>query len=401
MARKIGKEGRRKKMTRMKKGLAALAAACFLFVGTGKAQAVVGIPDDVPGNSLLFPFFKVNPNRPIGGALDTVFVLTNTSNVDDLLVHISLWSVRSEHVYDFNVTLTHHDVFSCSLYDILFNEAGPLPDDTGGCSSEGVAQAPPIAAERLEVSANLLAGYITADVVTASTSLLPQNPAYPFAPYNVLIGHEYVVDLPNGSATGLNAVSIENTAPTIGHPVCPVALCPFTDGFYSTDVDDTLERFSGVSGDAAQTGTDPSPLTFDTDELDMIVRYFTASALEGRTEIWLWKECNSSDDRDLESDGDDTECGISSELNVSVWDEDENVFSITFDFPDEVNFVDIRPYVNANDSGGWLRLPVDPEVQATAYALQFANSSDATLRWDAVFPAHRQYTDYIGGDAEE
>jgi hypothetical protein len=390
MARKIGKEGRRKKMTRMKKGLAALAAACFLFVGSEKAQAVVGIPDDVPGNSLLFPFFKVNPNRPIGGAQDTLFVITNTSSVDPLIVHISLWSVRSEHVYDFNVILTHHDVFSCSLYDILFAAEG--------CASEGVAQAPPIAAELLEVDPDLLAGYITADVVTASTSLLPTSAGYPFGSHNVLIGHEYIVDLPNGSATGLNAVSIEDTTPTIGHPASPAYA--FTDGFYSANVVDSLERFSGVNGKAAQIGASIIP-PFEEEGFDLIVRYFSASALEGRTEIWLWKECNSSDGRDLEGDADGSECRNSSTLNVTVWDEDENAFSITFSFPDEVNFVDLQPYINPNDNGGWIRFPIDPEVQAAAYALQFASLSTDSLRWDAVFPAHRQYTDYIGGDAEE
>jgi len=382
-------------MIQMKKGLAALAAACFLFVGTGKAQAVVGILDDVPGNSLLFPFFKVNPNRPTDGALDTVFVITNTGNVGsngvlgaDLLVHISVWSVRSEHVFDFNVTLTHHDVFSCSLYDILFA--------ADGCEAEGVAPAPPIAAELLQVADDLLAGYITADVVTAPTSLLPSNLAYPFGAHNVLIGHEYIVDLPNGSATGLNAISIESTAALYGHPARPAY--PFTTGFYDDDNPlDTLERFNGFNGDAAQTGT----ITPDTDEMDVIIRYFTASAIEGKTEIWLWKECNRGDLRDFENDGDTTECTNSSTLNVAVWDEEENVQSLTFTFPDEVNFLDIQPYITPGVPGGWIRLPVDPEVQATAYSLQEARSSDSTLRWDAVFPAHRQYTDYIGGDNEE
>jgi hypothetical protein len=376
----------------MKKGLAALAAACFLFVGTGKAQAVLGIPDDVPANTLLFPFFKVNPNRPTGGTLDTLLVITNTGNVGsdgaigkNLTVHISIWTVRSEHVFDFNITLTPHDVFSCSLYDILFTTTcTDLPNQT-----------PPIVAERLEVQGGaLLAGYITADVVTAFTQKLPQDPFYEFGNHNVLIGHEYIVDLPNGSATGLNAVSVEDTIPLFGHPVDP--FYAGLAGFYSAA--DSLERFSGFQGDLAQT------TTANSDELDLIVRYFTASALNGRTEVWLWKECNNvtgSSAPDLENDGDNTECHNSSTLNVSVWDEAEHSFSLTLNFPDEVNFVDLRDYVSSSINGGWIRLPVDPEVQATAYSLQFANSQDATLRWDAVFPAHRQYTDYIGGDSEE
>jgi hypothetical protein len=382
----------------MKKGLAALAAACFLFGGTGKAQAVIGIPDDVPGNSLLFPFFTVNANRNtangVGSDLDTLVVITNTGNVGssgslggDLEVHIAIWTVRSEHVYDFNITLTHHDVFSCSLYDILVG---------GGCTPEDVAPAPPIAAQLLAVDdTGLLAGYITADVVTAQTSALPDNLTYPFGAHNVLIGHEYLVDLPNGSATGLNAVSIESTTPLFGHPASPAVV--FSDGFYNDDSPvDNLERFSGWNGDQAQTASGG-----DSDEFDLIVRYFSASALNGRTSIWLWKECNGSDEIDLEDDLDDTECANSATLNVSVYDEDENVHSITFNFPDEVNFVLINPFVTPGVNGGWLRLPVDPEVQATAYTVQRASEERTDLRWDAVFPAHRQYTDYLGGDVEE
>ena len=388
-------------MLRMKKGLAALAAACFLFVGTGKAQAVIGIPDNVPGESLLFPFFKINPNRTAANSQDTLLVITNTGNVGslgavggDVIVHVSIWNVRSEHVYDFNITLTPHDVFSCSMYDIL--------KDPLGCATEGVAQAPAIASTRLQATLNgetILAGYVTADVVTSNTALLPDNPVYPFGAHNILIGHEYIVDLPNGSATGLNAVSIEDTAVAAGDPLSGFGHPTFdiggnllgvpqiTRGFYSDN--DTLERFSGNNGDILQT------LTPNASELDMIVRYFTASAVHAKTEIWLWKECNSSDDLDLELDGDTTECPNSGTLNVAVYDEDENVHSITFNFPDEVNFVDVAPFITPGVPGGWFRLPVDPEVSSVAYSLQEANTQDATLRWDAVFPAHRQYTNYL------
>jgi len=381
-------------MLHLRKGLAALAAACFLFAGTGKAQAVIGIPDDVPGETLLFPFFKVNPNRTAANSLDTLLVITNTGNVgsagtvgSDLTVHVSIWNVRSEHVYDFNITLTPHDVFSCSLYDILKTSTG--------CASEGVAQAPSIAATRLQTTLNgnvILSGYVTADVVTTPTALLPHNPVYPFGAHNVLIGHEYVVDLPNGSAGGFNAASIEDTAEIFGHPATDVGTAiigpnGITTGFYSDN--DTLERFSGNNGDLLQT------FSANASELDMIVRYFTASAVSAQTQIWLWKECNDSDTLDLELDGDTTECANSGTLNVAVYDEDENVHSITFDFPDEVNFVDVAPFVTPGVNGGWFRLPVDPEVSSLAYSVQLAGTNDATLRWDAIFPAHRQYTSYI------
>lgn len=57
-------------MKRLWKGLAVLVAVAMLSGVSSTAQAVVGIPDDVPGATLLFPFFKVNPART-GGAHKT------------------------------------------------------------------------------------------------------------------------------------------------------------------------------------------------------------------------------------------------------------------------------------------------------------------------------------------
>jgi len=58
-------------MNRIRKGLAALLAAVFFLGIGGVAQAVIGIPDDVPGSTLLYPFFTVNPNRTATDTQDT------------------------------------------------------------------------------------------------------------------------------------------------------------------------------------------------------------------------------------------------------------------------------------------------------------------------------------------
>src|SRR4029453_8545659 len=104
----------------------------FLGIG-GVAQAVIGIPDDVPGSTLLFPFFKVNPNRTATDTQDTLLVVTNTAGATtsaqsaknpNIVVHFTIWSVASRHIYDFSVFLTPHDVFSCSLYDLIVGGTG-------------------------------------------------------------------------------------------------------------------------------------------------------------------------------------------------------------------------------------------------------------------------------------
>src|SRR5215475_15618732 len=94
--------------------VAVLVTAGLLLVSGGRAQAVIGIPDDVPGATLLYPFFKVDPTPTALSRQDSLIVVTNTANLATT-VHVTIWNVKSQHVYDFSVELTEHDVSSCSL----------------------------------------------------------------------------------------------------------------------------------------------------------------------------------------------------------------------------------------------------------------------------------------------
>src|SRR5690242_2032803 len=87
----------------------------LLLLGGGRAQAVVGVPDDVPAATLLFPFFKVDPKPTTSSRQDSLLVVTNTANPTAALsstqpstttVHFTIWSTKSTHIYDFSVTLT-------------------------------------------------------------------------------------------------------------------------------------------------------------------------------------------------------------------------------------------------------------------------------------------------------
>src|SRR5215212_1629302 len=161
----------------------ALVTTALLLVFGGKAQAVIGIPDDVPAATLLFPFFKVNPNPTAITRQDTLIAITSTANTGSW-VHVTVWSVKSEHIYDFSIKLTPHDVFSCSLLDLLVNPN----KQQNPC---GTLQAPTGVVSQLR-SGDILAGYITADVVSDATSLFPGQAGYPFADHNILVGHLYL-----------------------------------------------------------------------------------------------------------------------------------------------------------------------------------------------------------------
>jgi hypothetical protein len=430
-------------MNRMRKGLAALAAAVFFLSVGGVAQAVIGVPDDVPGSTLLYPFFKVNPDRTATDTQDTLLVVTNTAGpttsgttgtlaqsgvAPNVAVHVTIWSATSVHVYDFSVILTPHDVWSCSLFDLII----------GGTGCEQALPAPLGVRSALETKVDgktELIGYATADLVYSPTSLFPGQNNYPFGYGNILIGHMYLVNLINGSSTGFNAVSIETDNPCYGHNALPVTgqLATNSRGFYRTRCEDEQgaaacspvgvaascpagggaavaygdfgERIDGPNGDWAQTGTagGHSGITPDS-PLSLLVRYFSASSIKGRTEVWQWKDRNTT--------------ASAGAVNVAVYDEAENVHSVQLSLPNEVNFALTAQIITPGAPGGWFRIkypcaqfgsctynyltppggssttPARPPIQSVAYAVQFAQSSDATLRWDAAFPAHRQYTNY-------
>lgn len=436
------------KMNRIRKGFAALLAAAFLFSAGGVAQAVVGIPDDVPGSTLLFPFFKVNPNRTASDTQDTLLVVTNTAGATsnntavaldlrqsavapNIAVHFTIWSTKSRHLYDFSVILTPHDVFSCSLYDLLVGGTG-CANPKGGST---IPPAPLGIAPQLQVTIGgqvILAGYVTADLVYAPTFLFPGESGYPFAYGNILVGHMYLVNLINGSSTGFNAVSIEAAQPCYGHPAVADAAATAANsfGFYRTrcgepeglgspascatvtpaaascqqtsvPYSDYTERIDGPNGDFAQTGTAGGFAGIVPDSpLSLIVRYFSLSAITARSELWSWR---------------DRVPGATS-LNVAVYDEEENFFSVGFSVADEVSFSLTADIITPGVPGGWFRVKylcgsfssctysytapvggtsaVPPPIQSVGYSVQFAQSSNASLRWDAVFPAHRQYSNY-------
>jgi len=425
-------------MNRMRKGLAALAAAVFFLGVGGVAQAVIGIPDDVPGSTLLFPFFKVDPTRSGLEAQDTLLVVTNTAGptvpaqssvAPNIAVHVTIWSVSSVHVYDFSIVLTPHDVWSCSLYDLIVGGTGC---DQASAAPLGIRDA---LASTVE-GEDTLVGYVTADVVYAKTFLFPGQSNYPFGYGNVLIGHLYLVNLAAGSSSGYNAVSIETDNPCYGHKALPVTaqVTANSRGFYRTRCEeeqgpaacsptgvaascpagggaafafgDFAERIDGPNGDFAQTGTAGGFAGgVDRDSpLSLLVRYFSASSIEASSEVWLWKDRN-------------TTAGAGA-LNVAVYDEEENVHSVQFSLPSEVNFASTSQIITPDSPGGWFRIkfPCGPfgscsynyatppgavplnktPIQAVAYGLQHASDSNAQLRWDATFPAHRQYTNYKG-----
>jgi hypothetical protein len=85
------------------------------------ANAVICTVDDVPGATLLLPYFEVDLANTNG--VTTLFSINNAS-ATAVLAHVVVWSDLSVPVLDFNVYLTGYDVQSINMRDIL---AGNLP----------------------------------------------------------------------------------------------------------------------------------------------------------------------------------------------------------------------------------------------------------------------------------
>src|SRR5262245_12517274 len=111
-----------------------LLAFLGLVLAGSPVHALIGTIDDVPGSTLLLPYFEVDLDHPDG--INTLLSINNAS-ATAILAHVVLWSDLSVHVLDFNVYLTGYDVATISLRDLLVNGVAPRsasvgqdPDDT-------------------------------------------------------------------------------------------------------------------------------------------------------------------------------------------------------------------------------------------------------------------------------
>ncbi len=110
-----------------------------LLAATGTSYAVTCSTDNVPGATLLVPYFNVSGpatgNIPPGG-VDTLVAITNVS-LWGAIAHVTIWNKQSAAVLDFNVPMTGYDVAFFSMRDVLNGNLNVNPN-TQKLSSTGV-----------------------------------------------------------------------------------------------------------------------------------------------------------------------------------------------------------------------------------------------------------------------
>ena len=105
----------------MKKLTVFVALALLAVAGTG--YAVTCAYDNVPGATLLIPYFRVSGGLDPSGQIQTVATDTKVSFVNvsspGIIAHVTIWNKYSVAVLDFNVPMTGKDVVFFNMSDIL------------------------------------------------------------------------------------------------------------------------------------------------------------------------------------------------------------------------------------------------------------------------------------------
>src|SRR5262245_37198148 len=233
-----------------------LMACCLTVLSYGRAAAVLGIPDNVPAATVLVPLLEAQ----FAGAPNTLLVITNICNAN-ITLHWQIWNVEGTAV----------------------NLAGNValdPYEPWVADFKGTAEGGSTAAKSQLTDDTFYRGFLTADVVTSATNLLPTEEAYPFGSSNCLKGTIYYVRLTEGAANGIPAVHIEGGLDE--------GLDSFIRGFYRSD--DDREEFDNHARYYAERRTRALPFVNDPDLLlDAIIsRVFLDPSLNGKTRIVVW-----------------------------------------------------------------------------------------------------------------
>ena len=362
----------------MKKFIAVTTMLSIMFFGFGTSQALIGMPDDVPGTDILIPWIYVS--MPGFGNENTLITVTDVkapNNPFNTTLHGVVYDIDSNPLHNWTVDLTPFDVYVTDGLTIIN------------------AMAPGMAAQlEIDIDNNGVndhwAGYVLIEEATwGNTPFLP-----PGQDCNHLISHAYQVYLTAGMAAGINGVSYE-----------------FWDGWFA-DARQTgfifPWRFFGdeaFSANALFVGKSVlagfAPPVGDATFFRLMPRYFILDDV-GVNLLMIWTETNF------------TQIPPPGVIHCNFYDEEENVLSSNIPLVHELNILKVRDIVPAGlfsgvyPWGGWIDIRT-PDVFANGwftdangnlimdgaerewlgYSWQRA-MGPAMEAWEVIHPAHRE-----------
>jgi hypothetical protein len=355
----------------MKKFFIALSVLAALMLSVVPSQALIGMPDDVPGTDAIVPFIC-----DISGTtgLNTLIVFTDVGLLGGIDFHYTIYTVRSVTVYDDDLTGTPGDIVPTDA----FTEIGKMA---------------PALRTMLEVDLDgdgvndHYAGYIWYD----KTVVNPPTVANPWDA-NSVIGQMYFVDLANGIAAATN-IPMQEYADFL------FARQPYVvNAAYQAAMAPALQYVEHFSAGALQAAKDlQSGLAFGTNLANGFGLYprFYIQASGDATWLIFWKSANT----------------IPGTLHVDFYDTDEVDVSSNIPLDDELTILDIEPYLPLSifpattyPKEGWIDIEWDltpvgatPAEIAALRALEIlgwtyqrATSGTGALNWTALFPMQRE-----------
>lgn len=346
-------------MTPSSRLLVAIVPALLLCVPAGSHAGVPGATDVQPAATVLVPFFETG----VGGEElphDTLLVFTNESS-SPILIHYEVWNIDGVDagIFD-NVQISPHGSLTLAMRDVI----------------EGAAA---VSKERL-LDGAFYHGFVTADVVSTATSVLPFSDGYPFAGNNALTGWTYYTRLSEGSSNGLPMVHLEWPETTADDE--------FLVGFYGAGNDNRVEQIDADARACAAAilqGTGPCVADEEGDLDEMRFRTFLGGPLRGTSRMIVFT-MNSA-----EFAGPSAMCEFLGTCPVEYpmirYDESGAVeMEATVRLDHAVNIIPI-----AGESSGWVSIQDIPtmggNVQVYGFVFNQAQPADASLNWDAIFEA--------------
>lgn len=413
----------------MKKFFIALSVLAALALSVVPSQALIGMPDDVPGCNIQQAFFIVAVN----GGLDTSVIIQEVGNApatgQSARIHWHMRDVRSRHVADSLIPYTRNDVIPVSMRDLIVNNVSP----------DGLA----LLLDNTTFGEPVYVGYMQweNDILQGANRIYANN----------LIGMMYIHDMAAGQATFVNMptreympLTIPNWTPTFSIGGAPPITASITTPWLPaqgsatmiTNPADELFAEFGVlevnNGIPTMEDFTPNALAASMQRergyerptptgivtvppgspfyppigaatgFAMYPRYYLHNAT-AENYIFIWKSINAR----VALDG--------WRIEVNIYDEAENSISGFIALPNELNIIDVRrtvppSYLATYPSAGWISIampdifggycatpttaaPVAGQtfnewlfsgianVEFLAYNYQIANSPAGSLNW--------------------
>ena len=432
----------------MKKFFIALSVLAALALSVVPSQALVGMPDNVPGGNLVQGFFIVE----VDGGLDTAIVIQEVGNalvggtIDPTTGAVStasgsfrwhMWDNASNHVADNVVPYTRNDVVPLSVRNLITDNVTPagltaLLDST-------------------TFPTPVYIGYITFE----NTILNATATGLPLLYGDNLIGKTYLHNMTMGQASCMNIAVREYLPPVVPGTPIPLNWLPVQGMTSTTTGTDGGEVFAeyGVPTPLPPGQTQPRYEAFSPNSLaasiqrergyglvgtatmfqavrratgfSLYPRYYLHSA-EGENFIFIWKSVN-------------TGSGGTWRLDTNFFDTDENAISGFLTIAQEVNVINVRQsvpptFLATYPAAGWINIAIPDiftnipvtvaqaatltggvpnpywndylgvyllpsaaevafsgvaDVEFLAYNWQYANSTTGSLNWSGLFEVAR------------